>query len=96
MTPAEHYAMAEKLLAGHSGPEGDALWGGTPPADVILAQVHATLATVDPDVLWPKQWVIPPAVLGRHQCPHCEEAVVYSIERDLAEHIAALHPGAGF
>lgn len=55
MTPAEHYAEAERLLA-----EADKLPDQNSPAAArayelltATAQVHATLATINPDVLWP-------------------------------------------
>lgn len=84
VTPAEHYELAERLLADHSGPEGDALWEGQPPADVVMAQVHATLANATA-----------PPVVARYACTFCpvDERPVYSRWRDYADHVAAAHPG---
>lgn len=50
MTPAEHYAEAERYLGlaqplDQESEEQDAA--------LSFAMVHATLATIDPDVLWP-------------------------------------------
>lgn len=56
-TPAEHYVQAERLLA-----EADTLPDHDSPAAArayelltATAQVHATLATVNLDVLWPRR-----------------------------------------
>lgn len=49
MTPAEHYAEAERLMREANYRDGADLAR----FKLAEAQVHATLATIHPDVLWP-------------------------------------------
>lgn len=64
MTPAEHYAEADRLLAEahhavrrsldpREGTTNAALYADEAERLTRFAQVHATLATVDPNRVWP-------------------------------------------
>lgn len=55
MTPAEHYAEAERLI----GWTANAPAGSDRALIVAEAQVHATLATVDPDAVKVWRKVVP-------------------------------------
>lgn len=56
MTPAEHVAEAGRLIAVARGDFGDRYRDdSTPPLLLAEAQVHATLATVPPSSLAPRQ-----------------------------------------
>lgn len=76
MTPAEHYAEAERLIGYAAN-----LPAGADHGEVLAAaQVHATLATIDPDVLWPQQSV----------------SVDETAERCICSHAATQHVSAGW
>lgn len=64
MTPAEHYAEAERLLEAHQAwqERNDKVDYVAAEATFRLAQVHATLATVDPAHLGQ----LPPPVMVDH------------------------------
>lgn len=55
MTPADHYAEADRLLADAKVRLADGLGANSL---LAVAQVHATLATVDPNRVWPRQWIV--------------------------------------
>lgn len=95
MTPAEHYIEMERWLkAANDIDDTGFVMVDNRAYHVVTclqrAQVHATAATVNPDRLWPKRYV-----LGYFRCPYCDQ-VVYSVERDLTKHIAAAHPGTPY
>lgn len=84
MTPAEHYAEAERILAEvneHAEKMDTQLMAIVDPESpstmeavriaakmtelgLAEAQVHATLATIDKNVLWPKEYVLQKPIVG--------------------------------
>jgi hypothetical protein len=57
MTPAEHYELAEHWIASGARAAEEELDDEVVRC-LMAAQVHATLATVDPDALWPEREVV--------------------------------------
>jgi hypothetical protein len=78
VTPAEHYTEAERwlrtadnlVLNTEAGPKSEAA-NASFDAFVSRAQVHATLATVDPDALWPLREASETRGVGVFPCPVC-------------------------
>lgn len=62
MTPADHYAEAERLL---HVMDVETLDGMTRRECADQAQVHATLATFNPDAARPRKWIGPATYEGR-------------------------------